>query len=80
MQETVNRLTERNALLQLEVDSKKWSSDDNSDVEVAEVMGKYVLQIEQLQAKLIESEELQRQLVPRSVKAPVFDGPYKLLV
>ncbi|XP_017026062.1 kinesin-like protein KIF21A isoform X2 [Drosophila kikkawai] len=74
MQETINRLTERNARLQLEIDSKKWSSNDNSDVETTELMGKYVLEIEQLQARLMESEEMQRQMVPRSLKPPVFDG------
>lgn len=79
MQETVNALTERNAKLQLEVASVQWKSGDNSDCDITEMVGNYISEIAKLEAKLIESEEMKRQIekVPprfQAVKFPVFDG------
>ncbi|XP_017121295.1 kinesin-like protein KIF21A isoform X1 [Drosophila elegans] len=79
LQNTVGSLTERNAGLKLELDSSTWSSSDGCDVEITKIVGNYMLEIEQLQAKLIESEELRKQMEnsaansPRSNK-PVYDG------
>ncbi|KAH8410578.1 hypothetical protein KR009_005245, partial [Drosophila setifemur] len=77
MQETVHALTERNAQLKLQMESSKWQSEDSSDLEITDLVGKYVMEIEKLQSKLIESEELHKQISaansPRSYKA-IFDG------
>ncbi|XP_017004152.2 kinesin-like protein KIF21A [Drosophila takahashii] len=79
LQNTVVTLTERNAELKIKFDSNKWTSDDSSDFELTKVVGQYMLEIEQLQTKLIESEEHRKQMEisaahsPRNAK-PVYDG------
>ncbi|KAH8353169.1 hypothetical protein KR084_009353, partial [Drosophila pseudotakahashii] len=79
LQNTVVTLTERNAELKIKFDSNKWTSDDSSDFEITKVVGQYMLEIEQLQTKLIESEEHRKQMEisaahsPRNAK-PVYDG------
>ncbi|XP_016977600.1 kinesin-like protein KIF21A [Drosophila rhopaloa] len=79
LQNTVGALTERNARLKLELDSNKWSRTEGSDFEITKMVENYMLEIEQLQAKLIESEELRKQMEtsaansPKSTK-PVYDG------
>ncbi|XP_032595563.1 kinesin-like protein KIF21A isoform X2 [Drosophila grimshawi] len=62
MQETINILTERNAQLKLEKQIHEWSTDNRSDSEVTSLVGNYIGEIEQLQAKLIESEDMCQQL------------------
>ncbi|XP_033168622.1 kinesin-like protein KIF21A [Drosophila mauritiana] len=79
LQSTIATLTQRNADLKTNLDLNKWTSDDNSDVEIAKVVGQYMLEIEELQTKLIESEEHRKQMEikattsPRNAK-PVYDG------
>ncbi|XP_026835310.1 kinesin-like protein KIF21A isoform X2 [Drosophila erecta] len=79
LQSTVATLTKRNADLKTNLDLNKWTSNDNSDVEITKVVGQYMLEIEQLQTKLIESEEHRKQMEikaassPRNTK-PVYDG------
>ncbi|XP_017042763.2 kinesin-like protein KIF21A [Drosophila ficusphila] len=79
LQNTVVTLTERNAALKLELDSRMWSTSNEADAEITSVVGHYMLEIEQLQTKLIESEELRKQMEtaaatsPRGNK-PVYDG------
>ncbi|XP_016964489.1 kinesin-like protein KIF21A isoform X2 [Drosophila biarmipes] len=79
LQNTVVTLTERNAELKIKLDSNKWIGNDSSDVEITKVVGQYMLEIEQLQSKLIESEEHRKQMEisaahsPKNTK-PVYDG------
>ncbi|XP_043652943.1 kinesin-like protein KIF21A isoform X2 [Drosophila teissieri] len=79
LQGTVATLTQRNADLKTNLDLNKWTSNDNSDVEIAKVVGQYMLEIEQLQTKLIESEEHRKQMEIKAAKSPrntkpVYDG------
>ncbi|KAH8329029.1 hypothetical protein KR074_001873, partial [Drosophila pseudoananassae] len=78
MQETVNVLTEKNAKLELKVASNKWKTEDNSECEITDIVGKYISEIANLEAKLIESEEMNRQTEKAALRAaggknPVFD-------
>lgn len=67
MQETINILTERNAQLKLKEQTHEWSKDENSDVTVSTMVLGYLSEIERLQAKVIESEEMCQQLKKQSL-------------
>lgn len=67
MQETINILTERNAQLKLEKQTHEWSKDENSDVTVSTMVLGYLSEIERLQAKVIETEEMCQQLKKQSL-------------
>lgn len=67
MQETINILTERNAQLKLEEQTHEWSKDENSDVTVSTMVLGYLSEIERLQAKVIETEEMCEQLKKQSL-------------
>ncbi|KAH8244526.1 hypothetical protein KR026_012493, partial [Drosophila bipectinata] len=69
MQETVNVLTEKNAELKLQVASQKWKTDDNSECEITDIVGKYISEIANLEAKLIESDEMNRQTEKAAIRA-----------
>lgn len=62
MQETINILIDRNAQLKLEKQIHEWAKDNNSDISVTNVVGNYLIEIEKLQAKVIESEDMCQQL------------------
>ncbi|ALC38295.1 Klp31E [Drosophila busckii] len=62
MQETIEVLTDRNAELKLEKQTHEWSMDKNIDFEVKMLLGSYLRDIEKLQAKVIETEDMCRQL------------------
>lgn len=62
MQETINILIDRNAKLKLEKQMHEWSKDTNSDMSVTNLVENYLTEIEKLQAKLVESEEMCQQL------------------
>lgn len=61
MQETINSLTERNADLLAEKALAGWTITD-ADRSVSEMVAGYLKEIEQLKAKLIESDQLYQQL------------------
>lgn len=61
MQETINSLTERNVELLTEKASNDWSA-AGTDKSVTELIGGYLKEIEKLQARLIESDQLYQQL------------------
>ncbi|EDW12322.2 kinesin-like protein KIF21A isoform X1 [Drosophila mojavensis] len=62
MHETINILIDRNAKLKLEKQMHEWSKDTNSDMSVTNLVENYLTEIEKLQAKLVESEEMCQQL------------------
>ncbi|XP_034097522.1 kinesin-like protein KIF21B isoform X2 [Drosophila albomicans] len=62
MQETINILTDRNAQLKLEKQTHEWSKDKNAESVVTSLVGSYLSEIEKLQAKVIESEDMCQQL------------------
>ncbi|XP_030556916.1 kinesin-like protein KIF21A isoform X1 [Drosophila novamexicana] len=62
MQETINILVDRNAQLKLEKQTHEWANGDSSDITVANMVGNYIMEIEKLQAKLLESEDMCQQL------------------
>ncbi|XP_030383515.1 kinesin-like protein KIF21A isoform X2 [Scaptodrosophila lebanonensis] len=86
MQETVQVLSENNAKLKLEKVSQEWSQGDNFDSVLTNIVGNYLSEIEKLQAKLIESEEMYQQLKksnsnsnsPR-VSKPLYEDPDKII-
>lgn len=61
MQETINALTERNTALLAEKAMAGWIT-DGSDTSMTEMVSNYIAEIEQLKAKLIESEQMFQQL------------------
>lgn len=61
MQETINTLTERNTELLAEKAMAGWVG-DGSDSSMTEMVRNYIAEIEQLKAKLIESEQMFLQL------------------
>lgn len=81
MQETINILTESNAKLKLEKQTYEWSKHESSDLSVTTLVGSYLSEIEKLQAKVIETEDMCQQLKkktskgnsPRGTKLP-YDG------
>lgn len=81
MQETINILTESNAQLKLEKQTHEWSKHESSDPSVTNLVGSYLSEIEKLQAKVIETEDMCQQLKkqtmmgnsPRGAKLP-YDG------
>ncbi|XP_046812560.1 kinesin-like protein KIF21B isoform X3 [Lucilia cuprina] len=62
MQETIKALTEKNAQLLLEKEMNAFSSLTDADQTIKNMIAGYLLEIEKLQAKLIESEEMYQQL------------------
>lgn len=68
MQETITALTERNAELLAEKASVGWNNAD-SDRSVSDLIGNYIKEIEKLQARLIESEQMYLQL-KKSMNSP----------
>ncbi|XP_017075491.2 LOW QUALITY PROTEIN: kinesin-like protein KIF21A [Drosophila eugracilis] len=78
LQSTITTLTERNVYLNTKFDSNKLNSKECSDDEITKVIGQYMMEIEQLQTKLIESEEYRKQMeakvafLSRNTK-PVYD-------
>lgn len=62
MQESINSLTERNAELLAEKAMAGWASGGDGDKSVTEMVAGYLKEIEQLKAKLIESDTLYQQL------------------
>ncbi|KAH8306623.1 hypothetical protein KR044_000212, partial [Drosophila immigrans] len=62
MQETINILTDRNAQLKLEKQTHEWTNDKNTELVVTNLVGSYLSEIEKLQAKIIESEDMCQQL------------------
>ncbi|TMW46642.1 hypothetical protein DOY81_008278, partial [Sarcophaga bullata] len=73
MQETINVLNAKNAELILEKEINKWSTDVVTEESVKNIVAEYLLEIEQLQAKLIESEEMYQQL-KKQADATTFSG------
>lgn len=68
MQETINSLTERNSHLLLEKATNGWAAAD-TDKSVSDMISGYLVEIENLKAKLIESEEMYHQL-KKSMSSP----------
>lgn len=62
MNEAINVLTERNTQLRLEKEMNNWPSLVETDQSVKNLIQGYISEIEKLQAKLIESEEMYQQL------------------
>ncbi|KAH8377551.1 hypothetical protein KR093_005914, partial [Drosophila rubida] len=62
MQETINILTDKNAQLKLEKQTHEWTKDKNTELVVTNLVGSYLTEIEKLQAKIIESEDMCQQL------------------
>ncbi|KAL9926598.1 kinesin-like protein KIF21A isoform 2-T2 [Glossina fuscipes fuscipes] len=62
MNEAINALTERNTQLRLEKEMNNWPSLVDTDQSVKNLIQGYISEIEKLQAKLIESEEMYQQL------------------
>lgn len=67
MQETINILTEKNAQLKLEKQTHEWSKDESSDLTVSTLALGYLSEIERLQAKVIETEDMCQQLKKQSL-------------
>lgn len=68
MQETINALTERNTELLAQKAMAGWAG-DSTDSSMTEMVRNYIAEIEQLKAKLIESEQMFQQL-KRSQTSP----------
>lgn len=62
MQETINVLTEKNVQLLLEKKLNDWSPIAATDETVSNMIAEYLCEIEKLQAKLVESENMYQQL------------------
>ncbi|XP_037823908.1 kinesin-like protein KIF21A, partial [Lucilia sericata] len=86
MQETINVLTEKNTQLLLEKEMNAFSSITDTDQTIKNMIAGYLLEIEKLQAKLIESEEMYQQLkkfgdssfIPQT-KLPINDDAENIL-
>lgn len=78
MQETINVLNAKNAQLILEKEINKWSTDAVTEESVKNIVAEYLLEIEQLQAKLIESEEMYQQL-KKQADSSTFSGKELIL-
>ncbi|KAM7362467.1 kinesin-like protein 31E isoform 1-T4 [Cochliomyia hominivorax] len=78
MQETINVLTEKNTQLLLEKEMGKWSSIPTTDDDqtIKNMIAGYLEEIEKLQAKLIESEEMYQQLKKSSENSAIPDNKY----
>lgn len=61
MQETINSLTERNVELLTEKATSDWSA-AGTDSSVTDLIGGYLTEIEKLQARLIEADQMYQQL------------------
>ncbi|XP_037912108.1 kinesin-like protein KIF21A isoform X3 [Hermetia illucens] len=68
MQETINTLTDKNSELMLQKATMGWQATD-SEKSVADMIGAYITEIEKLQAKLLESEQMYQQL-KKSMTSP----------
>lgn len=86
MQETINALTEKNTDLMLEKATNGWVKSDG-DKSVTDMVAGYLGEIEKLQAKLIESQEMYQQLKKSTALSPranlkpnsEFDDPETLI-
>lgn len=61
MQETINSLTERNVELLTEKATNDWSA-AGTDASVTDLIGGYLTEIEKLQARLIEADQMYQQI------------------
>ena len=76
LQETLNSLTARNAELQAQKASQAWSK-AGSDSDVTQMVQHYLLEIEEMRARLCESESINAQLrraAAQSGKSPMKGG------
>ncbi|XP_065358504.1 kinesin-like protein KIF21A [Calliphora vicina] len=78
MQETINVLTEKNTQLLLEKEMDKFSSLADTDQSIQNMIAGYLLEIEKLQAKLIESEEMYQQLKKFGESAVVLENKFPI--
>ncbi|XP_055852546.1 kinesin-like protein KIF21A isoform X1 [Episyrphus balteatus] len=86
MQETINALTEKNTELMVEKATNGWTKSDG-DKSVTDMVAGYLGEIEKLQAKLIESQEMYQQLKKSTALSPrnnsklnsTFDNPETLI-
>lgn len=62
MQETINVVTEKNIQLTIEKETHRWSTVPESENSITNMIAGYLSEIEKLQTKLIESEEMYQQL------------------
>lgn len=67
MQETIDSLTEKNAGLLTQKAMFDWHSD--SDTAVVDVVNGYMMEIEKLQARLIEADQMYQNL-KKSINSP----------
>lgn len=74
LQETVNSVTVRNAELQAQKASASWSK-AGSDSDITQMVQHYLMEIEELRARLCESENMASQL--RKAAAQTSKSPYK---
>lgn len=73
MQETINVLNAKNAQLLSEKKINNWSTEDDTGDSVKNMVAEYLLEIEHLQAKLIESENMYQQLKKQKNSASAFE-------
>ncbi|KAH8287814.1 hypothetical protein KR018_000737 [Drosophila ironensis] len=76
LQATMSRLTEENAVLKYKLEACAWSGDDSSDLKIPEVTKKLAVKVEELQAKLMESEHLNKQLKAAASHSPRAEPMY----
>lgn len=69
MQETINSLQEKNVKLMTEKASVAWNS-AGTDQSITDLIGGYMKEIEKLQTKLIESDQLYQQLKKQVNSSP----------
>lgn len=70
MQETINALTDRNTQLLTDQAMQGWTGENEGDQGMAEMIAKYIQEIEKLKAKLIESEQMFQQLKKSQLNPP----------
>lgn len=75
MQETIDALTKKNAQLLTEKAMNVWIKCDEGSSDVAEMVATYLKEIEELQAKLLESEALCQRLRKSSRQQSVVLSP-----
>lgn len=75
MQDTIERLTERNVALVTQQASGEWGAAGTTDQTVTDMIGGYLSEIEKLNARLIESEQMCQHL-KKSLSSPRQQAQY----
>lgn len=75
MQDTIDRLTERNVALVTQQASGEWGAAGTTDQTVTDMIGGYLSEIEKLNARLIESEQMCQHL-KKSLSSPRQQAQY----